>query len=50
MYTDNETYVDCLTEDGILVRVYVTYDEGYGYLSAFGYDINELFDGMFFAG
>ena len=49
-YTDNETYVDCLTEDGILVRVYVTYDEGYGYTSAFGYDIDELFDGMFFAG
>ena len=48
MYTDNETYVDCLTKDGILVRVYVTDDEGYR--SAFGYDISELFDGMFYAG
>ena len=48
MYTDNETYVDCLTEDGILVRVYVTDDEGY--TSAFGYDIDELFDGIVYSG
>ena len=48
MYTDNETYVDCLTEDRILVRVYVTEDHGYKY--AFDYDVDELFDGMLYAG
>ena len=47
MYTDNETYVDCLTGDGILVRIYIDTTDLY---TVNGYELNEAFDNMFYAG
>ncbi len=49
LYTDGETYVDFLTEDSLVVRAEVTFEEELGQ-AVNGRSIQEIFDGMMFAG
>gem|GEM_PF-3116766 len=48
--TDNETYVDLSCDDGSYVRVYVEETEDGVSQCIDGVDVEELFDGMYFAG
>lgn len=53
LYTDNETYVDCMTEDGLLVRIpFVDDPDNYRSVLMDGkpVDIWEVFENMMFAG
>ncbi|WP_155834521.1 hypothetical protein [Butyrivibrio sp. FC2001] len=53
MYSDTQSYVDCLTKDNKLVRIYVLMDEDIGgcvNTNGKNMSLNEMFDGMVYAG
>ena len=50
-YTDMEKYCDAETEDGMMVRIYQESEEDQGWpYSVNGIELEELFDGVIFAG